>query len=169
MPWTLRPTIAPGAYPRGEQMENTLDQIESLTAPGWTSYSSSLTVTGSTSNPTVGNATITSAYRRSTDSDVVVFCGQIIVGTDWAGAPGSGQYRISLPVTAHADAVLNSVGNGYLLDLGTANLHPAVTLFSTTNLEFYLNNSLAALGSAGPGTAWANGDKIRWTIVYQAA
>jgi hypothetical protein len=167
MSWTARPTLRAGRGTRGAEWEAILDQIDLLTAPGWTDYSSSLTVTASVTNPTKGNSTYTSAYRRTTDADWVIFRGRIIIGSTWV--VGSGSYRLSLPVTAHTDAVANTIGSAYVFDTGTANLLASVNILSTTTAELHLNNSLAALGSGGPGTAWATNDEIRWTLVYQAA
>jgi hypothetical protein len=54
-------------------------QINSNTAPGWTSYTP--TWTGATTNPVLGNGTITGQYRRSANGDIVHWWLRILVGS----------------------------------------------------------------------------------------
>lgn len=146
----------------------TAAQLENIIAPGWTDYSSSLTLTAVTTNPTKGNSTYTSNYRRSTGSDMVVFRGRIIIGSTFSA--GSGAYRLSLPVTAASGAVSNTTGSVYVLDSGTAHRVMVCNILSTTTMEIAVELAGAILGSGGPaGAGWATSDEIRWTITYQAA
>lgn len=159
--------VSAGNRLTASKVNELIAQINSLTAPGWTDYSASLTLTATTTNPTKGNSTYEAAYRRSASGDIVQFRGRITIGSTFAA--GSGNYRISLPVTATSSAIGTTAGSGFVLDNGTANFIMVTNILTTTTLEMHLNNSLSGLGSAGPGTAWATGDQIRWSFAYQAA
>lgn len=164
MSWTLRPTIAPGEYPRGDEMETILDQIDSLTAPGWTTYTPTWTSTGSA--PTLGNATIRGRYRRSVDMDLVIVEFAFIFGS--TSAAGTGAWRFSLPVTASAAALDYGAGTGYILDSGTEEMPAASRVLTTTTVGVYSEGGSGAVGAGVPIT-WATNDQVRFTVMYEPA
>lgn len=128
----------------------------------WTDYSSSLSITASPTPPTKGNSTYTAHYKQI--GKVVHYAGSITIGSTFSA--GSGTYSFSLPVTAEASAL--GTGPVWINDSGTAILLGMLLLSSTTAFQIYLPSG-AGLGSAGPGTAWATNDGIRFSIAYEAA
>lgn len=142
------------------------NQINSVTAPGWTTYAG-LTITAPTTNPTKGNSTYTGRYRRHDGGDVIDYEVYILIGSTFSA--GSGLYRFSVPVNASAASTLGAVGNGYIFDNGTANRPVAVTFETASQLNLFLPSSTTGIASGGSGTAWANGDIIKFSIRYEPA
>lgn len=144
-------------------------QIDSLTAPGWTDYSATFAITASSVNPTKGNSTYAAFYRRAASGDVIDYKFNVTIGSTFVA--GTGDYIFPLPVAATSDAAF-AIGAGHILDNGTG-FYPTVVRVKTslTGLEMFrapLGAALtAAVGSTGPGTAWATGDIIQGTIRYR--
>lgn len=137
-------------------------QVNSLTAPGWTSYTP--TWVGSITSPTVGNSTLNFRYRRAASSDLVIVSFSIFIGSTFA--QGSGTYTWSLPFTASANWPI-FVGSMYIFDSGTAARGGAtIKLDSTTVMSAVLGT--AGVGAASPQT-WATNDEIKGTILYEPA
>lgn len=143
------------------------DQINSLTAPGWTDWSATFALQAVTTNPTKGNSTYTATYRRPSGSDVVDFEWYILIGSTFSA--GNGVYRFTVPFNAHATSILTSVGNGYILDTGTANRQGVVRFEAAGYVNLFLNGATSAITHAGSGTAWATGDIISGSIRYRPA
>ena len=78
---------------------------------GWTTYTP--TWTASTTNPTIGNGVLTGVYRQI--GNQVDFSAYVTAGTTTTF--GSGEYRISLPVTAFTSEV-NGKFSAAILDDG---------------------------------------------------
>jgi hypothetical protein len=159
--------IAAGSRLLAERLAEWSDQINELTAPGWTDWSSTFALQASTSNPTLGNSTKAARYRRVDGADVVDFEFRIVVGSTFSA--GSGSYRFTVPFNASADAILQTSGTAYVLDNGTANRHLLMRFEAAGYLNMFLNNSTGALASGGSGTAWATGDILSGTIRYEPA
>lgn len=162
MSWSNKPSIYAGSYPTAAQLEAIIEQIDDLTGTGWTSYTP--TWTANSSNPAIGNGTITARYRRVPDSDLVMYTGAITMGT--TTTYGSGFWIVSFPVTATSAATATDVGSGYLLDAGTIARPVASRVFATTQLVF--DSDGGSITATVPMT-WAQNDELRWSLVYEAA
>jgi hypothetical protein len=159
-----------GAKLRASILNALVNQINSLTAPGWVSYGTSTTVlTASTTNPTMGNSTFTADYRRAADnSDLVIARMTITIGSSFSA--GSGNYRFLLPTNASTKSQNASVGTFWINDFGTAFRVGSALIGGATYVELHPHNGTGGpYGSGGPGTAWASGDVIKWQIEYEPA
>lgn len=162
--------IADGEVLDPQWIADVTDSINALVAPGWTDWSSSYVITGTTTSPTLGNSTVSAFYRYSSSSDVIDYKSRIIIGSTFSA--GSGQYSWNLPVVSVNDGC-PGVGTSHVLDNGTG-FYPGNVRFLTSNsLELHWAPLSAIrnlpLGSSGPGTAWATGDMIEFTIRYRTA
>lgn len=156
------PTFATLGRVSSASLKLVTDQINSLTAPGWTSYTP--TWTGSGGNPTVGNSTLNFRYRRAADSDLVIVAFSIFIGSTFV--QGTGTYQWTLPFTGSANWAA-FLGSMYIFDSGTAARFGAtVKLDSTTVMSGGLGTS--AVGAGSP-QVWAVNDEIKGTILYEPA
>lgn len=106
----------------------------------WQTYA--VTITAST-NPTIGNGTLTGRYRYLT-ADVVMVRIYFLFGS--TSNAGVGQYAVSLPVTSHASG--EQMLPARLLDSGTSHF-PAVGIIGAS-----------ASAISGIGVADASGTKL---------
>src|SRR5689334_1454336 len=162
------------------QLNTMVDQINSLTAPGWTDYvsaapsgGSAFTLTASSSNPTKGNSTYQADYRRPAGADRVDVRIKLTIGSTFV--VGSGTYRFGLPFTAAAGAAAVTTGSVWIND-STTNLRAGwLTLDgNTTYATAWILSStttphtVAVLTHAVPQT-WATNDVIEMQFSYQPA
>lgn len=177
MSWTDRPADldAPGHLVRGDELETTLDQIASLTGSGWTDYTTTapsggqaFTLSAVTTPPTQGNSTYLARYRRASGGDLVHMEFRILIGSTFS--TGSGVYRFLVPFNASANAILCTVGSGYIFDAGNVN-RVGVLRFEAAGYVNWYNATPAAnaIDQSGHGTAWATGDIIAGSITYEPA
>lgn len=144
-----------------DAIETDVARIDAVTS-AWTNYSGSLSWTASTTNPTIGNGTITARYVHV--GKLVIYSGDITMGSTTTF--GSGTYFVSVPVAALS--IMPYTGSCLVYDssVGT-NRQPAVATLSTTSkLAFYATTGLVT--STVPFT-WASGDVLRWLIAYETA
>jgi hypothetical protein len=139
--------------------------LASDVSPGWVDYSSTFTLTAVSVNPTKGNSTYVARYHYPSNGEVIQVQVRIDIGSTFSA--GSGVYRFLLPFSANTNDV--SIGSAYILDTGTANRMAVVRRETTTQVCLYLNGALTALNEAGSGTAWATGDVIQFSYIYQPA
>lgn len=134
----------------------------------WTDYTPTWTAT--TTNPTVGNGSVVGRYARVQNLVMVQFKITFASTTN----KGSGQYKISLPVTA--DTVLGTygvLGSGYIIDASIGNAYTSVVLVditSTTTVRFKITGTgnFGDVSDTSPMT-FADGDEIHGTFFYKAA
>lgn len=160
-----RPDWRAGQYPKGGELETVLDQIDYLTAPGWTDYTPSWL--GSVTNPVIGNGTLAGRYRVSPSGDIVYFVIRILMGG--TTTYGSGFWTVSLPTDPAASAtsqlelvvtamgVDSSLGNRYNL---AGNVFAGPLVFNTTASNL--------LTSTNPFT-WASSDYLIANGWYEPA
>lgn len=156
------PTFLAGELPDADKFTTVSDALTVATG-AWTDYAASLTITGSTTSPTKGNSTYVARYNRL--GKTVYYAFNITIGSSWSA--GSGTYSFSLPVTAQASFL--GIGTCKLLDGGVGHYTASAYLLGTTTLGIIKNGDANLLGSGGPGSAWATGDGILVSIVYEAA
>lgn len=159
MSWSNRPDIKSGRAARGHEWEALLDQVDSLTAPSWESYTP--VWTASVSNPVIGNGSIVGRKRRPVDSDWVVNTVTITMGS--TTTYGSGFFIVSLSDTATASDPL--LGAGRLLDSGTIERPFTVRKNSTSSVVIITDGGAAT--ATNPIT-WATNDVIEFTIQFEA-
>ncbi|MFI7042594.1 hypothetical protein ACIBI0_38455 [Microbispora rosea] len=130
----------------------------------WTSYTP--TWTGSTSNPSLGNGTITAAYKRA-DATAKTVTVRIRLTAGSTTSFGSGQWSFSLPsglvpVTPQGIA-------GHILDASSSNRY-ACTAY-VTNTSSGIVERIAVNGSLGvSGTipmTWAVSDQLLLSGTYE--
>lgn len=126
---------------------------------GWETYLAA-TLTAVTTNPSLGAGTAGGAYR--VDNDLVVGSVGFTFG---AGAtPGSGEYRVSLPVDAHGTAYI--LGHGYVYDASAAIYRVASLGYVSATTARIINNGSAPVSDSVPWT-WADGDLMRFSLQYR--
>lgn len=131
-------------------------------APGWVAYTPVWSSTGTA--PSLGNGTITGHWRRSTDSDLVITCGRLIMGS--TSTYGTGNFLISLAVAASVTSQNEMQGSVYILDSGTQSRVGVCDLQSTSTLQF--ETSSGGITATSPQT-WAATDVLRWWLAYEPA
>lgn len=120
------------------------------------------TWTGSTTNPVIGNGTITGRYRRH--GKTVTATINIAAGS--TTTYGSGFWSFTLPFTA--DTTVSPIGSAQILDSSAGTVFTGHVIHnSSTTMVVYSHNTTAAIGSAVPMT-WANNDTLRLTLTYEA-
>ena len=128
----------------------------------WTTYTP--TWTGSTTNPSLGNGTLTGRYKTIGKT---VFL-QIHFGAGSSTTFGSGHWKFSLPVAAHSGAAV--VMSATYLDNGTQWYAGVVTTEYDSNTSYVvpITVSSGAVNSTVPFT-WASTDSITICGSYESA
>jgi hypothetical protein len=157
------PNFGAGGVLFASDLQQLSDQIESLTAPGWTSYTPVITTSGTAFS--LGNGTVTGRYRRSASSDLVIATGVLTFGS--TTSVGTGSIFASLPLTASAAAVTQqSVGRARILDSGVTNFGGVSTVMqSTTTLAFMGHNGQVT----NTWMTWNTNDQLAWEVEYEPA
>lgn len=124
------------------------------------------TLTGSTTNPTVGNGTLVGLYAYLASKLVWVSMSWTFGSTSNAG---SGAYTVALPFAAAGGR--NQVLSGYVLDSGTAYFACAGQISASGSV--FTPIAADATGSRqvsnGQPMTWANGDSMGFEGVYEIA
>lgn len=143
-----------------------------LASSVWQDYTPILTAT--VTNPTLGTGAVSTA-RYCRVGKQITYQGLIKFGTGLN--PGSGGYRVSIPVPVRASP-FHVMGQGWANNAAQTLVATMVTLLYQGLAPMSFNwVPLDTVGSAGSwggmnhGTpfAWAAGDEIHWGIVYEAA
>ena len=132
----------------------------------WTAWTPSpaLTVISGT-NPTMGNSTVVGATHQI--GKTILWRLRITLGSTFAA--GSGTYLVELPFSING--ILSNedpVGYGQVLAGGTRRAIQVYFYYGTTGF-MVRTSSEENLTSSGPGVAWAAGQVISLTWVYQSA
>jgi hypothetical protein len=163
-------TFSAGQFLTASDLQAMVTQIDSLTSPGWTSYTPTWSASGTA--PAIGNGTLTGRYRRVANGDLVI----VEIHQTWGSTTtnGTGFYSWSLPVTATSSAV-GTYGSGHVLNTGDIDLPISSSIASTTSiigLSGPFPNSSTTINSRGGQVAatspftMATGDKVELTCVY---
>ncbi len=151
-----------GATPKGSELAGWSGQIDSLTKPGWTSYTPVWTCAGSA--PSLGNGTLVGRYRRSADSDLMIV--EVMLTAGSTTTYGTGFFIFSVPTNASASSTTFTVGSSFIDDVSTQG-RPGVAKFNASS-QLIVYNSAGVVTGASPMT-WANGDTLRINIQYEPA
>lgn len=167
MVWTDPPVVGSGSDLTASDFNTYV--VANLKAIGdaWTSYTPSWTA--STTNPTIGNGSLTGAYLQA--GKLIAFRARVLFGTTTTA--GSGNYSLSLPVAARSSHRWSF--NGIVFDASGPSLLPILTgdlggssvallCHGTTAGSFTRN-----LQHNVPISAWAAGDEITLSGIYEAA
>lgn len=159
---TLADLTPVGHTPTSAELGTWYDELLALT-DAWTDYSASLAWTATTTNPAIGNGTITAYYKQI--GKTVHFRGRILMGS--TSTFGSGSWRISLPAAAR-DTIYG--GAAFCFDSSTtANQQIATMTFSSTTLAKVFAAGAGTVVDATTPFAWASADVLAWDMVYEAA
>jgi hypothetical protein len=155
-----------------EQLNILSQDIEALhegtgfgTGSGWAWTSSVPTITGSTTDPTLGDSTVTGWYRRT--GRELKYHIRVVVGSGFSA--GSGAWRFSVPVALAAHSGVYAVtASGYVTDVSPAEvaLISGVEVIDSTQIEVYAGKAggFGGLGAAFP-FALASGDVIDFMLI----
>lgn len=151
MPWTA------GAVLTAAQLNTYAPQAWSAYTPTWTAL---------TTNPTLGNGTISGEWIQFGGAGGTVHF-NIMLTFGSTTTAGSGIYLFSLP-TAAKRVMPFPVGNGVILDVSTGVPAYYTTRLGTSSLNVALASDAGV--SASNGTiAFATGDRIEMSGTYEAA
>lgn len=162
MVWTTPSTWVSGAVLTAAQLNQQLrDNLKAIGDP-WTSYT--VTWGGTTTNPTLGNGTLTGRYLQA--GKLVIYSIQLTIGSTTTF--GSGTYTFTLPVAARSASPRLPIGDVACYDTSaaTARLGDCDT-FSTTTVAAFTNDNVRVTNAAP--FAWATGDTIAIQGMYEAA
>ena len=160
----------PRTWVTGELLTATLLNVELRDAltnlqAAWTALTPSPALTSSGTNPTMGNSTVVGATHQI--GKTILWRLRITLGSTFAA--GSGTYLVELPFSING--ILSNedpVGYGQVLAGGTRRAIQVYFYYGTTGF-MVRTSSEANLTSSGPGVAWAAGQVISLTGVYQSA
>lgn len=159
MAWTTPRTWVAGETVTAAIMNSHVRDNFNAVGDPWTSYTPSWTA--STTNPTIGNGTLTGAYRQA--GKLVMFRIRIVFGS--TTTRGSGEYRWGFPVTA---ANQNNPGfNGNVFRSSSFSGFTCVG-YATTAFRAVLTSTNAAVGDSSP-VVFTTGDEIHIGGTYEAA
>lgn len=123
----------------------------------WQSYTPIWTA--STTNPSIGNGSISGRY--TTIGNFVIATGRLVAGSTTTF--GTGYWMVSVPVPP--TNVSTFVGQGRILDAGNVFMLASCN-FSGVNLVFVINNNGNLVQNTVPMT-WATSDYLMWQIMYE--
>ena len=161
----------PRTWVTGELLTATLLNVELRDAltnlqAAWTAWTPSPALTAiSGTNPTMGNSTVVGATHQI--GKTILWRLRITLGSTFAA--GSGTYLVELPFSING--ILSNedpVGYGQVLAGGTRRAIQVYFYYGTTGF-MVRTSSEENLTSSGPGVAWAAGQVISLTGVYQSA
>jgi hypothetical protein len=125
----------------------------------WTAYTPAWTSTGTA--PAIGNGTIVGRWQQI--GKTVHYTATVTMGSTTTF--GTGNYFISLPVTAHASAL--GFGFARAIDTGTLQ-YPGVAVLQSTTLILPITPAGAPWTNLVPFT-FGNGDQMIFSGTYEAA
>ena len=126
---------------------------------GWQSYTP--TWTAGTTNPSIGNGTLSGRYIQI---GKLVYC-QFTMRAGSTTTFGSGNWRFSYPVAPDGtSANLYQVGSIYALDNGAANYNGITQYAGVTYMGLIISGNWV---SATAPFTWANGDVLEVNVIYE--
>jgi len=140
------------------------DALTGLQA-AWTAYTPAWTAT--TTNPTIGNGTITGAYLQM-GKTIVGMWAKVVAGSTTTF--GSGFYSLSLPVAPHANwaaPLLTRYKIGGTIFTGQVHAYSGSTANQAADVSA-AGGALATVSTTVPGT-FASASELHMTGSYQAA
>jgi hypothetical protein len=163
MAWSGRPSMPAGHEVTATDMDAILDQIDSVTAPGWTSYTP--TWTASSVNPAIGNGSITGRYRRASGGDLLHFQLRIAMGSTTTF--GTGVWRVTYPSPAPSATALTFLSpHGYAIDASNSGATWAIVA-KTESTYLVMGSGGGSLVTPTIPFTWATNDVLTLEGFYQ--
>lgn len=132
-------------------------QINSNMAPGWTSFTPTWTAT--TTNPVLGNGTLTGKYRRSANSDIVHWWLRLLVGSTTTFGSGIYRWGIGAVPALSAEAKTWASPQGWARDSSSTANYPIVARWDSGSNTFIASVAGSLLTPTTPFT-YATADEI---------
>lgn len=167
MTWTDRPADwdKAGHIMRADENEAILDQVASLTDPGWTDWTP--TWTADSVNPALGNGTITGRYRQPSGTDLIIGSIKVVMGSTTTF--GTGSWRFTQPVTMSASAILDNVSWGIAYDSSSTALYIIGAHIEGVSNLWRLGSGAGSVVLATVPFTWATSDILRLNFAYEPA
>lgn len=159
MAWTSPRTWLAGEKPAASVYNQHIrDNLKAIGDP-WTSYS--VAWTAGTSNPAIGNGTLTGAYMQA--GKLTMLRIRIVMGSTTTF--GSGEYRFSYPFTAANTN--NPGGGGYVFRASTWSSLNIVG--RDVNVFRVVNTATNAIMASNSPVVFAANDEIHLGLTYESA
>lgn len=160
-------TIPAGSRLLAEDLAEWETQIDSNTAPGWTSYTP--TWTNTSTQPALGNGSWAgSAWRRAANSDIVHFRIKLVWGNTTTGGTGS-FWQFGFPTGSGAPSTTEAgdiVGNALLFDTSAIGRF-FYNYFGFSSTTLILSSDAGNLAVHNGPFTWATGDYLKLRGWYQ--
>ena len=146
---------------RLKRLEREVERLQVKEQPvgAWQSYTVSWTA--ATTNPSIGNGTLSGRYIQI---GKLVYC-QFTMRAGSTTTFGSGNWRFSYPVAPNTTyANLYQVGSIYALDNGAANYNGITQYGGATYMGLIISSNWV---SATAPFTWANGDVLEVNVIYE--
>lgn len=134
-----------------------------VSSSGWTSYTP--TWTAITTNPSLGNGTLTGKYLYDPDKKIAHAKITLTIGS--TTTKGSGAYIFSLPVKSTGITQTSVGGGGIVYDASSPTQYACQAYFNDVQSLILTQNSTRVTDSS-PVT-WAAGDIISFSVFYETA
>lgn len=162
MSWTNPRTWVPGEKPTAAELNTHIRDNFKAIGDAWTAYTP--TWAAATTNPTLGNGTLTGHYIQA--GKLILFRISLTFGS--TTTVGSGLYSFSLPVNANKFGHVTA-GTGIAYDTSAnTRAFALVRIPTTSTCDLWRVSTEAVMTHAVP-FAWANGDVISLHGTYEAA
>jgi hypothetical protein len=158
------PTIASGDTTTVPTNLATYRDALKAASEAWTAYTP--TWTGTTTNPAIGDGTLVGAYARV---NKLIHC-RINLTMGGTTTYGSGNWIFALPVATHAGygGINSHLAGGVAIDVSVPTVAPLIAIGVTSTTVVGVTTTAGAF--LGSGTfAWASGDKVSFSLTYEAA
>ena len=156
---------------RIKQLEREVERLQKWERPAYVWQSYTPTWTAATTNPSIGNGTLTGRY-------IVIgkLCTYVLgLVTSTTTTYGSGDWAFSLPINAVNTAGINFYGVAHIRKAGTANYERIAQIapyLSTSVINLFIDptqgSNSTKISATDPFT-WGNGDSIGFEITYEVA
>jgi hypothetical protein len=163
----LLPALPAGHAPTGSEYKAISDQINSLTAPGWTSWTGSWSWTSAGTAPALGNGVLNFAeYRLSDGGDMA----DVIFSVTWGTTStfGTNVWFFATPLSAATNQSGVACGWAWAVDTGIKEAGGLVKMDTTSRIRIACAPSTASTfsnWSASDPYGWGNGDTL--TVGYR--
>jgi hypothetical protein len=141
-------------------------QINSNCAPGWTTFTP--TWTAATSNPVLGNGSLTGKYRRSANSDIVHFWIKLLIGSTTTFGSGVYRFGIGAAPALSASSKLWCSPVGWVRDASTTANYGIVARWDSA-LNVFIPSEQGSLMTPTTPVALANTDEMALQGWYEPA